>query len=535
MQAINLQIPNGYEILEKTQTLKSNKALDLLLSGKQSEFSKATNKYDGNITLFYSVIKCPYCGNELPIKAINNEALSRDEISQWSSGQLTLFEQENPDLIINKRFFVDKTIYCPCCKKESKKTENYYDVAISKKRGKIKVSCLFSDIKEILNIGWAETLELKAPFVYYETTVFNLHNGHTYIQIENQDNNIICTRDITENPDCTKNGLLYNLLLTNQNLRKALKKIFKDGNVFRFHSKTMTFEDLVLATRFIGFNQGFYNTIPFCVGTYKLFPGFKSISKSLHIAQKIPVLYERLKLPTNKATRRIILSNPGLLFYYYEINRLYYAINNIDYFNRLLSLEHIYFILAKINCYPVICEFIAEAFKYENSSVVMKQLEKNFYSFAVYAIRYMSLKDAAKKIERKRKNWLRLCTEYAYGEESSVIPSVVRFTPCDEIIDCEIDGYRFEWLVTSSDYEKAGQKMHNCLASTYQPVIVIKSNSNYIAAIAFDILNYERITQAFMCNNRPVNNSVPLCEAIRKWCKRYNVEWNEYEDEDYAF
>ena len=95
--------------------------------------------------------------------------------------------------------------------------------------------------------------------------------------------------------------------------------------------------------------------------------------------------------------------------------------------------------------------------------------------------------------------------------------------------------YRFEWLVTSSDYEKAGQKMHNCLASTYQPVIVIKSNSNYIAAIAFDILNYERITQAFMCNNRPVYNSVPLCEAIRKWCKRYNVEWKEREDEDYAF
>ncbi len=535
MQEITLQIPNGYEILEKKQTLKTTKALDLLLSGKQSQFSKATNKYDGSITLFYSVVKCPYCGNELPVKAVNNESLSRDVIVQWSSGQLTLFEQENPDLIISNRIFVDKRIYCPCCKKESKKAETYYDVAISKKRGKIKVSCLFADIKEILNIGYVDTLELRAPFVYYETTVFNLHNGHTYIRIENQDKNTIFTRDITEKPDYVKNGLLYNLLLINQNLRKELKKIFKDGNVFSFHSKTMTFEDLVLATRFIGFIQSFYNTIPFCVGTYKLFPGFKSIAKRLHIAKKIGILYERLKLPTNKATRRIILSNPGLLFYYYEINQLYYAINNIDYFNKVLSLEHIYFILAKINCYPVISDFIGEAFKYENSSVVIKQIANNFYSLAVYAIRYMSMKDAAKKIERKRKKWLNLCSEYAYGEDTYTLPSVVRFVPCDEIVDCEIDGYRFEWLVTSSDYEKAGQIMHNCLASTYQPVIVIKSNSNYIAAIAFDLLNYERITQAFMCNNRPVNNSVPLCEAIRKWCEKYNVEWNEHEDDDYAF
>lgn len=535
MQTINLQLPSGYEILEKTQMLKTSKALDLLLSGKQSEFSKATNNYNGTITLFYSVIKCPYCGNELPVKNANKEALSRDVIVQWSSGQLTLFEQENPDLIFRKKSFINKTIYCPCCKKESKKAERYYDVVISKKRGKIKVSCLFTDLKELLNIGYVDNLELKAPFYYYETIVFNLYNGHTYIQIENQDRNAICTRDITENPDCIKNGMLYNLLLTNQNLRKMLKKFFKDGNIFKFHSKTMTFEDLVLATRFVGFNKGFYNTIPFCIGTYKLFPGFKSISKSLHIAKKIPVLYERLKLPTNKATRRIIFSNPGLLFYYYEIKRLYEAINNIDYFNRLLSLEHIYFILAKINCYPIISEFIQEAFRYEISSVVMKQMENNFYSFAVYAIRYMSMTEIAKKIERKREKWLHKCGEYAYGEYSSVLPSVVRFAPNEEIIDCEIDGYRFEWLVTSSDYEKAGQKMHNCLASTYQPVIVIKSNSNYIAAIAFDILNYERITQAFMCNNSPIHNSAPLCEAIRKWCKRYNVEWNEYEDEDYAF
>ena len=67
------------------------------------------------------------------------------------------------------------------------------------------------------------------------------------------------------------------------------------------------------------------------------------------------------------------------------------------------------------------------------------------------------------------------------------------------------------------------------------PYFFVDSKMHHFCPITYDILNYERITQAFMCNNRPVYNSVPLCEAIRKWCKRYNVEWDGHEDDDYAF
>ena len=388
--------------------------------------------------------------------------------------------------------------------------------------------------KEILNVGYVDTLELRSPFVYYETTVFNLYNGHTYIQIKNQDRNAIYTRDITEKPECVETGMLYKLLLTNQNLRKTLKNFFKDGNAFKFYSKTMTFENLVAATRFVGFDQAFYNTIPFCVGTYRLFPGFRSISKSMHNNQKIPILYERLKLPTNKSTRRIVFSNPGLMFYHCEINRLYHTINNVDYFNRLLSMENIYFILAKINCYPSVGEFIGEAFKYENSSVVIKQLENNFYTFLEYGIRYMAMKESAKKIERNKKRWLHLCIDDIFGERTSSLPSVVRNSPCERIVNCEIDGYRFEWLITSGDYKKAGWEMYNCLETTYLPVVVIKSNNRYIAALSID-KEYKEIVESAMCHNRPIKDSPALCEVMRKWCKKYNVEWNEQEDDDNAF
>ena len=535
MRTINLQIPIGYEVLEKTQTLNIRKALDLLLSGKQSEYSKAINNYNGTATLFYTVIKCPYCNGELPIKNASTKKMSRDRILQWGLGQLSLFESENSGLFINKILFADKTSYCPCCKKESKKATCYYNITITKKHGKIIISCLLDNVDELLNTDWFEDIELNVPFVYYETTVFNMYSGHTYVRITDQKGNIVCVRDITENPDFIRNGILYNLILTSQKLRKDIKKVFKGTAAFAFYSRVITFENLVIATRFVGYDKEFYNSIPFCMESYKIFPGFKSIAKKLHFAKNIPALYKQLNLPTGEPARTIILSNPGLIFYHNEIKKLYNAINNLDYFNSILSFNHIYFILAKINCYPVISDFIHEAFKYENSSVVMWQMSNHFYSLSVYGIRYMAMKEDVRKMERMRKNWLSLCTKYTYSDYSSVLPSLIRFEPCDEILDCEIDGYRFEWLVTSSDYKKAGQIMHNCLESRYQPTIVIKSYGIYIAAISFDILSYKKITQAIMYDNRHISNSIPLCVAIRKWCKRYNVEWDEYEDEDLPF
>ena len=531
MRRINLQISVGYEVLEKTQTIKMRKALDLLLSGKQSEYLKAINNYNGTATLFYSVIKCPYCSGELPIKHGSNKKISSDRIIQWGSGQMTLFEDENSNLFINESSFANKTNYCPCCKKESEKANRYYGIDISEKRGKITVSCFLASTDDLLNAALLGDTEQKAPFCYDENIVFNLHSGHTYVRIMNSKRNIVCVRDITENPDFIKNGRLYNLILSSQKLRKELKRVFKGSAAFAFNSQLITLERLVVATRFVGYNKKFYDSIPFCVGTYKIFPGFKSIAKKLHLAKNIPDLYKQLKLPANKAARRIIFSNPGLIFYHREIKRLYSAVNNVDYFNSILLLDHIYFVLASINCYPVIGDFIQETFRYENGSVAMTQIADHFYSLSVYGIRYMSMKDEVRKMERGRKSWLSLRAGYAYGDYSSVLPSLIRFEPLSEIPNCKIDGYSFEWLITSSDYQKAGQVMHNYLESTYQPTIVIKSNGTYIAAISFDVLSCNKITQAIMGNNRPVSNSVPLCEAIQKWCKKYDVEWPGYEDE----
>lgn len=137
MKKINLEINTGYEIINKKQTVKMRKALNLLLSGEQAKYTSATNNYDGSATLSYSTIRCPFCSSESPVKQITAKSIDRDKIIQWSAYQLNLLEPENPELIIRKNPFFKDIFNCPSCKKESKKDDKHYNITICKNKGKI--------------------------------------------------------------------------------------------------------------------------------------------------------------------------------------------------------------------------------------------------------------------------------------------------------------------------------------------------------------------------------------------------------------
>ncbi len=526
---IILKVPCGYEIIEKEQTIKINKAIDLLLSGKQSEYSMAKNNYDGTATLFYSAIRCPYCGGEIPVKYLikNYDALTRDAIFQWASGQVSMNYEEKQILIINKKKFSYPKLCCPCCHRESVKAQEYYEVTVSIDGWKIKISRKISNISELLNLYWADVVNLEMPFVYHETLVFNLKNGHTYIQLENQEKCPGCVRDLSENPQLLQKGIIYKLILNNQSLRSEIKRKFRQKAPFPFCSRELTLEKLVLATRFVGFEKSFYGSIPLLVGTYKMFPGFQGISKNMHMASKIPQLYKNLEFPSNKATRRIIFKNPGLLFYHNEIRNLYIVVNNIDYFNKILSFRHIYLMLATMNYYPAIADFLRDAFRYESNPLVMKLMEKQFYALCEYAFRYMAMNDTAQKIERNCKKWLEKCERDDLYRHDLNLPSVIRAAHIPDISNCEIGGYLFKWLINTDDYKEAGRKLHNCLADVYRPVIAIIKNNQYIAAMALDREKCTRITEASMYKNQPITDDYQLCKVIRKWCEKFHIEWDE--------
>ena len=403
----------------------------------------------------------------------------------------------------------------------------YYEIKINRNRSKIRISCMFESMKELLRSDWIKKIKLEMPFVYYEVVVFNLYNGHTYMQIEDGMGKIACVRDVTQNPGCTQNGVIYSLIKNKLILKKEIKNVFESENVFCFSLQEITFESLVVATRFLGYNREFYYTIPFCVDEYKIFPGFEDVAKRMHLAKKNPALYQQLQLPTNKTTRRIIFEHPGLMFYYREINCLYEVINNIDYFNKILSHTQIYFMLADMNRYPAIIAFTNESLKYSDKKIVVDCLIKNFCNFASYAVKYMGMSEIGRKNERSRKKWLQTCDGIMYAENANCLPSVVKHFPCESISNCIIDGFEFEWLVSSKDYENAGKIMKNCLGYTDEPVVAVKINGDYYAAIGLLLAPHREITEALLCDNLPIRKNSLLHRAIQKWCKMHSVKWED--------
>ena len=102
------------------------------------------------------------------------------------------------------------------------------------------------------------------------------------------------------------------------------------------------------------------------------------------------------------------------------------------------------------------------------------------------------------------------------------------------IVDCNIDGYDFFWLRSSNEYEIAGKKLKNCLASwgvDNSPVVCVKKGEQYVAAI--EILN-GMIVQARAYKNTSIECDRNLSLAFEKWQKKYHVEWEpiSYDDDE---
>ncbi len=524
---IALSIPDGYQVIEKQQRGKIHQITELLLSGKQYEYEKAINHFDGTATLFYSVLKCPYCGGETSAgkRLAGGMILKKEKVLWWSAGQTGMFEREKPELVINPVYVFCEKNYCPCCGKESRKVEDYRDLIITLEGNKIKISRKIKEFSELFRLNWVKQTMKSVPLASYETLVFHLKRGRSYLQLEDGERNPVCTRDITEIPERFESDPICQLVLESQELRRELKKVFQMVDKFPFPSREITVEKLVLVTRFLGYEKPFYSTIPFLVGTRKLESGFRNAAKKMQRAAKVPMWYERLKLPGNKSTRRILFSDPGLLFYHKEIQWICELIDNVDYLNRILTFPNRYVVFNKLYTYPILKEFFGDAFRYEKKSVLMDQIEKRFFALIDYGRLYVSMRESLRRRERNKKDWI---VESIENIESEKISSVEQ-NPMIE--DCEIEGYQFVWLINTNDFYDAGKAMHNCLRNcTYQPVVVVKKDGKFCAAIGLECWDGWKVTEARLTHNHSIEPHHPIYSVIEKWCERHQIQWVRTED-----
>lgn len=101
---INLKIPLGYQIIERTKEVDLYSACIILRTRKQ-KYITTVKRIDDYAVLISHHIKCPYCGKEIPAYSHcwrkESHALPKKteaEILKWADIQPALFGEKNLSL-----------------------------------------------------------------------------------------------------------------------------------------------------------------------------------------------------------------------------------------------------------------------------------------------------------------------------------------------------------------------------------------------------------------------------------------------------
>ena len=144
----------------------------------------------------------------------------------------------------------------------------------------------------------------------------------------------------------------------------------------------------------------------------------------------------------------------------------------------------------------------------------------------IQAVWYNALTEYGKKTEqiKWKENRQYLENSYFHSTATDINFSTPMYVP-EHINDCTIDHFRFKWLRTKSDYQKAGEMLHNCLShwrNYDSPVTVVYNGRKIVAAI--EVCNNE-IRQMFKKRNELIDEGSDLFCAIEKWCNKNSLSF----------
>lgn len=548
MNTQKLLIPCGYNVEQHNETVDITTAGQILSSRKQRRYSWAIrHEWQANLTRHVWV--CPHCNAHIPAypeyfgKRSSFEKTERPVVADWATLQLSLFEEPDKELHFNAPFQSGKMV-CPKCMRESERNPRSKNLVFSKKKHYLEISLELNELKDIFSLNWMSNSWLNLSFPVYESVVFNLRNGHTFLKLHDGRGTNYTVSDITQRPNSWCNGPLYAVLDNNKVASRTLKRIFADifGGTLPFTGAELTLDKYVLMCRFLGYSRRFYDAIPFTDNSRCIDGSFKHVAKRLHNSYNVPTIYRESSLPNAKTVRKIFFEDTGLFFYIKECERFWEILNDVNLFRELISSDSIYEILSQFHLFPGAMTFFSDYSKFKGARSLLKRLEDNLYETNLEAVMYGNLNDSAKKKERA--NWKKGSTgrtsfedEDEYDDEyySPRLPQPVKystpFAKTDSMIaPCCIDGFSFTWLSSSVDYFETGSALHNCLRSWSRfnnPVVVVKDHNKIIAAIEVDIVR-RIVVQARTANNRLIETESKLGNAYEKLKKRYSVEERGY-------
>ena len=534
MQEINLTLPHlGFRIETREITVDSDRAQDILTAEEQQKTSYAVRN-DNDVTITKHVIVCSYCGEETPAYAdcISHSKKSfksktRDEIDLWATRQMSLFGEPPQTISFNDPIGRMDRFTCPHCSTKLVADERKYHVIIRSGRRKIKILRELNNFEDYFAVSWIKDFQT-TDFDLYEAITFNLRNGHTSVSLENSTGEKLAVRDIS-NDDVSNmsEGPVFKLVQFYEPVYREIKRFFSKhwSGAFPFMFREMDAEKYILLTKFIGYDREFYIALPFSNAGNGIDKSFAEIAKRLHNANDVPALFKASNLPNIKTIRKIIFTNPALLFYLKELEIFCQIFNDPNFFRTFLGSREVYKALSTLHKYPRMADYYTELAAAIGQKALCNYLSNGNDFVYSYALEYLLLSDYEKRIARKK--WT---SSFFFKEDyreirklgnTFSVPIPPRNNGIDEL-ECRIDGYSFVRLRNSKEYITAGKELQNCLGVWERfdtDVYVISKAGKYVAAVE---ISDDVITQAYTYQNGEIREDHELFSAFCTW-KEQNV------------
>ena len=538
---------DGYQVIEHRETLDITNAESVLSTKKQKKYTAAVHN-GVSVTLIRHSIRCPYCANESRVDFYSPNGrkptprMSKTVIKKWITPQISLFDNQEKILSLNEVKLPDGRYICPSCNNNLKEARNFREIKFTQSKNKFEISCQFISFGELLSTTCAVRENIPFDNDMKEILTFNFRNGHTYIKLANGNGEILDIRDLTDDAALWNKGLIYSLFTKSKIIKRQLKRAFLsvyDGKL-PFSIYELTPEKYILLTRFVGYRLSFYDAVPYSTDEQKIDETFRTISKKLHLAKNVPAIYKEYGLPKMKSIRKLIFTNPGLMFYAEEIKKLWEVVKNPDVLCAILTCERAYQILLDLHIYNGIFCFYADYIRVKNGTSLYRKIKDEPDIMHAYAIYYMALNDSQKRKEQIKwtgknafsdfeENFQYLYKPMRLGSDYSLPMHAVE----RKIYNCVIDGYSFIWLRNMMDYKRAGEILDNCLIhwrNVNNPVVGIYKNQKPLAAIE---VCKTTILQVQLAGNRSIKNNQAILNAYKKWIERFGLEC--YPDGDVTF
>ena len=238
--------------------------------------------------------------------------------------------------------------------------------------------------------------------------------------------------------------------------------------------------------------------------------------------------------------------NPAFFFYVEELEELWKLFaGDHNLLKNFLVSRDAFSVLNIMHTYSNISTFYRD-FAEERGSFELCSLLKRYGKVASeYGMHYIAFNDQKRLKERARWNNLSgVRFSNSYNRLMSGISSIDRaFVETNatnrEFKDQCHNGYIFTELKTQAQRYLAGEQLNNCLKNTKfsNTIVGVLKNGVYMAAIEVRV---NRIFQAYLYDNEPIEENKSIFEAFQKWAKVNELIYKhsyhiDDDDDDFPF